>query len=426
MGQRIAKTVTNKNVTTGDKFVTTYYVRDPQGNVLAVYEHKHGESGNGTFTLAEQHLYGAGRLGMRKRDLALNATNTSETPATYYELTNHLGNVMAVISDEASTTDEPTVVSLSDYYPYGMTEPGRSWNAGDYRFGYTGHEKENDLAEGVYTTEYRLLDTRLGRWLSVDPLFGKYAGMSPYNYCMGNPIALVDPYGKDTIKVSSEGCVSEIIKSDGENVFLDHKGYRLSFHDEKDVDKKRLTKNVKGRSYDVGDRVYMNISAEDAVTAICSVPQNEDIKNDFFPSYWDIIKASWGGADFAVHFLAGYYDEHRDGLVESEAFFYQSIINRRGRRDYISSFIYFRFEGSRKMYNIYDAGNFMWGAWSVEVGISPASSRIGPEVNEILQGRLFGDSEADRKAIKDGRIWRKYVQTKRFQEMWPIKNKWTK
>ncbi|MBR5971120.1 MAG: hypothetical protein IK017_00530 [Paludibacteraceae bacterium] len=32
MGQRIAKTVTNKNVTMGDKFVTTYYVRDPQGN----------------------------------------------------------------------------------------------------------------------------------------------------------------------------------------------------------------------------------------------------------------------------------------------------------------------------------------------------------------------------------------------------------
>jgi len=35
----------------GDKFVTTYYVRDPQGNVLAADEHKRGESGNGTFTL---------------------------------------------------------------------------------------------------------------------------------------------------------------------------------------------------------------------------------------------------------------------------------------------------------------------------------------------------------------------------------------
>lgn len=99
-----------------NRIVTTYYVRDPHGNVQAVYEHKRGESDNGTFTLTEQHLYGAGRLGMRKRDLALNATNTSETPATYYELTNHWGNVMAVISDEASTAAEPMVVSLSDYY----------------------------------------------------------------------------------------------------------------------------------------------------------------------------------------------------------------------------------------------------------------------------------------------------------------------
>ena len=124
MGQRIAKTVTNKNETNGDKIVTTYYVRDPQGNVLAVYEHKHGDSDNGTFTLTEQHLYGASRLGMKKRDLALNVANASEsTPTvTHYELTNHLGNVLAVISDKASDTNEPTVVSLSDYYPFGMTE----------------------------------------------------------------------------------------------------------------------------------------------------------------------------------------------------------------------------------------------------------------------------------------------------------------
>ncbi len=67
------------NVTTGDKKVTTYHMRDPQGSVLAVYEHKHGDSDNGTFTLAEQHLYGAGRLGMRKRDLALNTGNANES-----------------------------------------------------------------------------------------------------------------------------------------------------------------------------------------------------------------------------------------------------------------------------------------------------------------------------------------------------------
>lgn len=66
----------------------------------------------------------------------------------------------------------------------------------DYRFGYTGHEKEGDLAEGVYTTQYRLLDTRLGRWMSVDPLFGKYPDMGAHGYCGGNPVGCWDPDGR--------------------------------------------------------------------------------------------------------------------------------------------------------------------------------------------------------------------------------------
>lgn len=184
MGNRISKTVINKNmVTDKEKSVTTYYMCDLQGNVLAVYEHKRGESGNGTFTLAEQHLYGAGRLGMRKRDLALNATNTSETPATYYELTNHLGNVMAVISDEASTTDKPTIVSLSDYYPFGMEMGGRSYSADEYRYGFQGQDRERELWGGEASFfKYRISDNRLGRFFSVDPLSSKFPWNSSYAF----------------------------------------------------------------------------------------------------------------------------------------------------------------------------------------------------------------------------------------------------
>ena len=202
-GNRISKTVTNKNETNGDKFVTTYYVRDPQGNVLAVYEHKHGDSDNGTFTLTEQHLYGAGRLGMKKRDLALNTGNANESPATYYELTNHLGNVMAVISDEASTTDEPTVVSLSDYYPYGMTQPGRNWNANAerYRYGFNSQENVPELEEGHTTALYWEYDGRLGiRW-NLDPC--PVDGYSNYSVFQRNPILLNDVNG-DTSDVTTK------------------------------------------------------------------------------------------------------------------------------------------------------------------------------------------------------------------------------
>ena len=169
---------------------------------MAVYEHKRAEDENGTFTLAELHLYGASRIGMTKPNLALNTTTPdAASPTIHYELTNHLGNVMAVITDEPTATETPAVESLADYYSFGMTMPGRSYNAHIYRYGFTGHEKESDLSEGIYTTQYRLYDARVGRWLSVDPLFEKYVGMSPYNYCMLNPVMMVDVDGNIPILV---------------------------------------------------------------------------------------------------------------------------------------------------------------------------------------------------------------------------------
>ncbi len=157
--------------------------------------------------LSELHLYGAKRLGMRSSNLLVASTNgensTQEvsTGEKRYELTNHLGNVLAVVSGNKATDGSAQILSLTDYYPFGMEMDGRKYSKltadGGYRYGFNGYEKEFDLANDVYTTDYRLLDTRIGRWLSVDPLADKYAGMSPYNYCAGNPVLMMDPDGRD-------------------------------------------------------------------------------------------------------------------------------------------------------------------------------------------------------------------------------------
>ena len=43
----------------------------------------------------------------------------------------------------------------------------------------------------------RLYDPRTAAWLSQDPLSEKYYPISPYAYCAGNPISLIDPNGQD-------------------------------------------------------------------------------------------------------------------------------------------------------------------------------------------------------------------------------------
>ena len=49
-----------------------------------------------------------------------------------YELTDHLGNVRATVSDvllDHSGNPDAEVVSYTDYHPYGMAMTGRSWQA---------------------------------------------------------------------------------------------------------------------------------------------------------------------------------------------------------------------------------------------------------------------------------------------------------
>lgn len=71
--------------------------------------------------------------------------------------------------------------------------PGRSLNADKARFTYNGMEEEPEISSGHQTTFYRELDTRLGRWWSIDPIFK--ANWSTYNSMSNNPTLRIDPDG---------------------------------------------------------------------------------------------------------------------------------------------------------------------------------------------------------------------------------------
>ena len=66
---------------------------------------------------------------------------------------------------------------------------------GGYRYFFNGQEVDNEvLGEGaLHAFEYRMHDTRIVRFWSVDPMASKYPSLSPYVYCANNPVKLVDP-----------------------------------------------------------------------------------------------------------------------------------------------------------------------------------------------------------------------------------------
>ncbi|WP_426063176.1 RHS repeat-associated core domain-containing protein [Flavobacterium sp. DSP2-3-1] len=133
-----------------------------------------------------------------------------------YELANHLGNVLVVVTDKKIpmfiTDAVPSsglksfnadVLSYNDYYPFGMLVPNRHGNSTAYRYGFNGMEKDDELkGEGnSYDFGARLYDPRVGRWFKMDAEFSKLPNLSPYGYVNNNPLLFIDPDGNFLIDV---------------------------------------------------------------------------------------------------------------------------------------------------------------------------------------------------------------------------------
>ncbi|MBN9295451.1 MAG: hypothetical protein J0I41_00500 [Filimonas sp.] len=191
-GNRVAKFANGK---------TTYYIRDAQGTSLAVYE----QDGAGNLVWKEQALYGSSRLGMWTPDISVNEAGSSYwniAGKKSYELTNHLGNVLAVINDVKAydgTRYDATVINASDYAPFGMQMIGRNFNTGVYRYGFNGQEMSNEIKDvgNSYTAQFWEYDPRIGRRWNLDPK--PTTGISEYSAFYNSPIWFNDRLGDSSV-----------------------------------------------------------------------------------------------------------------------------------------------------------------------------------------------------------------------------------
>jgi RHS repeat-associated protein len=134
-----------------------------------------------------------------------------------YELSNHLGNVLATITDRKLGFSNNTsnniashyqaeVTSATDFYPFGSPMSKRSVFDYKSKYGFNGQEKENEITELTgthYSAEFWMYDSRLGRRWNLDPVVKEFE--SGYAVMGGNPIVNIDPKGDDWFKNNKTG-----------------------------------------------------------------------------------------------------------------------------------------------------------------------------------------------------------------------------
>jgi len=96
-----------------------------------------------------------------------------------------------------------------------MLMPERKYSAQNgYRYGFNGKENDNEVkGEGTeYQYGMRIYDTRIGRFLSVDPVSKKYPELTPYQFASNSPIKYIDLDGLEAAEPSNSMI---ILKPDG-------------------------------------------------------------------------------------------------------------------------------------------------------------------------------------------------------------------
>ena len=117
------------------------------------------------------------------------------------------------------------VINVNDYYQFGkrisqeptLAEEFRGCNnpavasrlgefcrtidtaVGPNDWHFSGKESQSFLSPDIQLLDFgaRMYAPAAARWTAIDPMAEKYYGISPYAYCLGNPIINVDLYGQE-------------------------------------------------------------------------------------------------------------------------------------------------------------------------------------------------------------------------------------
>jgi YD repeat-containing protein len=360
-GNRISKTANR---------ITTWYVRDAQGNVMSVYTQGNSAINSGALTQTELHVYGSSRLGLLNLSLNCGSLAAPDTGSLvrgnkFFELTNHLGNVLETISDKKiqHTSDNSTVdyyvadvAQANDYYSFGMLMPGRGYaGSGGYRYGFNGQEKTDEIAgTGNHTTaEFWEYDPRIGRRWNLDPK--PATGKSEYSAFNNNPVLLGDPLG-DTLTYPQFASAMRIAAAE-------------------------IQKRINS-----GQKFYDDNATKSLGQAIASYAEKNKLSNADLKEFYDATHEFYNGLGSVGMKSAGEFAELNTDVINNPHLTDQQAVKL------TIGFVYNSDGQLRSILNI--SANVALGEAVGGVGARIENEPVGPRINSNLQQKIVNAAKA--------------------------------
>ncbi len=250
----------------------------------------------------------------------------NELTATYHQ--NTTGIPEAFRTTETGSEKSPGKINGCffqglDYYPYGMEMPGRTFTAQTYRYAYQGSEQApeyNSAGGNVYTTFFRTLDSRLGRWFTPDVVSQPW--QSPYCSMDNNPVALVDPWGaqsdvpenktetptgtgtkanpiyeKGNITQGTYGIGGEVTvtasRSGGTSSAPSRNQIFINTFNPGEMIFDKIKRQIAEEEFKAGQSVQNDVSSFISTSTREELVISDENEDDFQFNYWELIKIAW-------------------------------------------------------------------------------------------------------------------------------------
>ena len=295
----------------------------------------------------------------------------------------HLGNVRAVVLMDYSGG---TVLEQNEYLPFGTRLDGTlALPENRYRLGGKEEQRFGGLDLALSDFGARFYDPFSARWTTRDPLAGKYHSLSPYNYCAGNPVNMVDAFGADLYIFDEEGAFQTKIQMEGEHRLV--------------VNTKDNRGNITATFYDFADPENDPADIEKGIINQVKFVSDEDII--------DMISGQGGfnanKMNFGFRSMGGHQYDYSYTVLRSKYSAQETI----GSETTLYSRFLFIPQGDNTAHNLMNFGNYLWAVTGQLAGFSLNALKRGAQINSLFNSRRNGympqlDSADDQESIRLG------------------------